>query len=149
MTPHLKALGQLVNMDMLKIRFSGFLIREIRKTEIHSFVARRATTRESILHFTKGTKNFYSHHYNPPQMGYRWVRGDPRITPVWALFRISGFRIGKSGKTGNPEKCHVTYQIKALFKLVDMDHTKIRISGFCIRKMEKMGKRSFHIILLR
>ena len=50
-TPHFKALGQLVNVDMLKIRFSGFLIREIRKTEIHSFVARRATTRELVQKF--------------------------------------------------------------------------------------------------
>ena len=50
--------------------------------------------------------------------GSRWYRKNPD-------FRISGS--GKSGKTGNPEKCHVTYQIKALFKLVDVDHTKIRI----------------------
>ena len=39
---------------------------------------------ESILHFTKGTLYFSSHHYNPPKMGYHWVRGDPRITPRWA-----------------------------------------------------------------
>ena len=52
-------------------------------------------------------------------MGYHRDRGDPRITPVWVLFRIL-----KSGKTGNPEKYHVTYQIKALFKLVDMDYKK-------------------------
>ena len=52
----------------------------------------------SILHFTKGTRNFYSHHYNPPQMGYRWVRADPRITPGWT-------HPGNSGSgTGNPEK---------------------------------------------
>ena len=58
--------------------------------------------------------------------------------------RRSGFPdsgSGKSGKTGNREKCHVTYQIKALFKLVDVDHTKIRISGFWIRKIRKKGKK--------
>ena len=44
-TTHFKALGQLVNMDMLKILISGFRIWEVQKTEIHSFVARRATTR--------------------------------------------------------------------------------------------------------
>ena len=55
---------------------------------------------ESILHFTKGTKNFYSHHYNPPQMGYRWVRADPRITPGWTHPGNSGSGTGKSGKTG-------------------------------------------------
>ena len=35
--------------------------------------------------------------------------------------RRSRFPDSGSGKSGNPEKCHVTYQIKALFKLVDMD----------------------------
>ena len=60
---------------------------------------------------------------------------------------FSGFRIEKSVKTRNPEKCHVTYQIKALFKLVDVDHTKIRISGFWIRKIRKTGKNGKKIIL--
>ena len=73
----------------------------------------------SILHFAKGTGKFSSQHDNPPQMGYRWVRGDPRITPVWVLFRISRFRIRKIRKTGKNGKRHVTYQIKALDILVN------------------------------
>ena len=47
---------------------------------------------------------------------------------------------GKSGKTGKPEKLHMTYQIKALGKLVNVVALKIRISGFRIRKNRKTGK---------
>ena len=41
----------------------------------------------------------------------------------------------------------MTYQIKALFKLVDMDLTKIRISRFQIRKIRKTEKSGKEIIL--
>ena len=47
---------------------------------------------------------------------------------------------GKSRKTGNPEKLHMTYQIKALGKLVNMVALKIQISGFWIRKNRETGK---------
>ena len=60
--------------------------------------------------------------------GSRWYRKNPD-------FRISGS--GKSGKTGNPEKSHVTYQIKALCKLVNMDTLK---SGFPDSRSGKSGK---------
>ena len=60
--------------------------------------------------------------------GSRWYRENPD-------FRISGS--GKSGKTGNPEKSHVTYQIKALCKLVNMDTLK---SGFPDSRSGKSGK---------
>ena len=60
--------------------------------------------------------------------GSRWYRKNPD-------FRISGS--GKSGKTGNPEKSHVTYQIKALCKLVNMDTLK---SGFPDSRSGKYGK---------
>ena len=45
----------------------------------------------------------------------------------------SGFpdsRSGKSGKTGNPEKKDVTYQIEALGKLVKMDALKSEFPDF-------------------
>ena len=60
--------------------------------------------------------------------GSRWYRKNPD-------FRISGS--GKSRKTGNPEKSHVTYQIKALCKLVNMDTLK---SGFPDSRSGKSGK---------
>ena len=60
--------------------------------------------------------------------GSRWYRKNPD-------FRISGSR--KCGKTGNPEKSHVTYQIKALCKLVNMDTLK---SGFPDSRSGKSGK---------
>ena len=44
-------------------------------------------------------------------------------------------------KTGKPEILHMTYQIKALGKLVNVVLLKIRISGFQIRKgPEKLEK---------
>ena len=64
------------------------------------------------------------------------------LGPAWSQdhagigrIRISGS--GKSGKTGNPEKSHVTYQIKALCKLVNMDTLK---SGFPDSRSGKSGK---------
>ena len=45
----------------------------------------------------------------------------------------SGFsdsRSGKSGKTGNPEKKDVTFQIEALGKLVKMDALKSEFPDF-------------------
>ena len=56
--------------------------------------------------------------------------------------RISGFWIRKSGKTGNPEKNHVTTHFKALGQLVDVDTLKIRISGFRIQKIRETDRRA-------
>ena len=83
----------------------------------------------SLLHFTKGTKNLCSRHDNPPQMGYRWVRLDPKITPGWKQIQISGFRIPKIRKTGKFRNFHVTYQIKALDALVHVNSLNFRNSG--------------------
>ena len=63
-----------------------------------------------------------------PHLGYRWVRLDLRINAWGALFRNSGS--GKSGKTGKPEKLHMTYQIKALGELINLVTLEIRISSF-------------------
>ena len=60
-----------------------------------------------------------------PQMGYRLVRADLRITPGWT-------HPGNSGKNGNFRKIrnlHVTYQMKAFGKLVHVDTKKFQNSG--------------------
>ena len=58
---------------------------------------------------------------------------------------------GKSGKTGKPEKSQMTYQIKALGKLVNVVTLEIWISGFRIRKnrenRENLEKRHVQSIL--
>ena len=46
---------------------------------------------------TKYLTSFWS---DTPDVGYRWVRGDPRITPGWTDPGYSGSGTGKSGKTG-------------------------------------------------
>ena len=78
-------------------------------------------------------------------MWYCWVRVNRRITPVCALFRISGSGSGKSGKTGKLEKSHVTYHFKALGKLVNVVTLEIRISGS--RKSSRTGKNhvTYHV----
>ena len=75
-------------------------------------------------------------------MGYRLVRLDPRITPGQ---EESGFTDPENPeKPENRKKYHVTYQIKALVKLVDIDKTKIRISGFQSQKIQKTGKQHLY-----
>ena len=54
--------------------------------------------------------------------------------------RTSGNPHSGSGKSGKPEKLHMTYQNKALGKLVNVVPLKIRISGFQIRKTRKIRK---------
>ena len=67
-------------------------------------------------------------------MGYRWVQADPRIMPGWKHSGNSGSGSGKSRKTENVKKKHVTYQIKALGKLVIVVILEIRIFVFGIQK---------------